>query len=169
MFTVEEAQALVACVRMAQVWQDPAMAQASQEALGKMLSALPTASRAAALSMAVCAARWAGPRSTGDAAHPRQATQARQEINAQYTDASGGATRRILRPPGCFYWGKVWTLAAWCELRDGFRSFAWTVCPMCARSTARRAITKTKQAKPYPTDLRHAAPPGVHEKLDGTS
>ena len=23
----------------------------------------------------------------------------------------------------CFYWGSVWTLAAWCESRAGFRSF----------------------------------------------
>jgi predicted DNA-binding transcriptional regulator YafY len=24
---------------------------------------------------------------------------------------------------GVFYWGKVWTLAAWCEARQHFRSF----------------------------------------------
>ncbi|MES1163891.1 MAG: WYL domain-containing protein, partial [Rhizobacter sp.] len=23
----------------------------------------------------------------------------------------------------CFYWGAVWTLASWCESRDGFRNF----------------------------------------------
>lgn len=28
-----------------------------------------------------------------------------------------------MRPLGCFYWGKVWTLAAWCELRNDFRAF----------------------------------------------
>jgi predicted DNA-binding transcriptional regulator YafY len=28
-----------------------------------------------------------------------------------------------VRPLGCFYWGKVWTLAAWCEQREDFRSF----------------------------------------------
>src|SRR3989344_2514713 len=31
--------------------------------------------------------------------------------------------RRRLRPLGCFYWGKVWTLSAWCELRNDFRGF----------------------------------------------
>ena len=30
---------------------------------------------------------------------------------------------RRLRPLGCFYWGKVWTLSAWCELRNDFRAF----------------------------------------------
>jgi len=29
----------------------------------------------------------------------------------------------VLRPLALFYWGKVWTLAAWCEARGGFRNF----------------------------------------------
>lgn len=28
-----------------------------------------------------------------------------------------------MRPLGCVYWGEVWTLAAWCEVREGFRNF----------------------------------------------
>jgi predicted DNA-binding transcriptional regulator YafY len=28
-----------------------------------------------------------------------------------------------VRPLGVFYWGKVWTLAAWCESRRDFRNF----------------------------------------------
>ena len=28
-----------------------------------------------------------------------------------------------MRPLGCFYWGKVWTLSTWCELRNDFRGF----------------------------------------------
>ena len=27
------------------------------------------------------------------------------------------------RPLGLWFWGKVWTLVAWCELRDDFRAF----------------------------------------------
>ena len=30
---------------------------------------------------------------------------------------------RTVRPVGLFYWGYNWTLTAWCELRDDFRSF----------------------------------------------
>ena len=26
-------------------------------------------------------------------------------------------------PLGLWFWGKVWTLVAWCELRDDFRTF----------------------------------------------
>ena len=53
----------------------------------------------------------------------REAVQANRKVNVQYRDVSDRLTLRVLRPPGCFYWGKVWTLAAWCEVRDGFRSF----------------------------------------------
>ena len=28
-----------------------------------------------------------------------------------------------MRPLGCFFWGTVWTLGAWCEERQDFRSF----------------------------------------------
>ncbi len=41
MFTQDEAKALVASVRMAQVWLDPALAQGAEDALGKILSVLP--------------------------------------------------------------------------------------------------------------------------------
>ncbi|HRH06301.1 MAG TPA: WYL domain-containing protein, partial [Burkholderiaceae bacterium] len=28
-----------------------------------------------------------------------------------------------VRPLSCFFWGQTWTLAAWCETRNDFRSF----------------------------------------------
>ena len=28
-----------------------------------------------------------------------------------------------MRPLGLFFWGAVWTLAAWCELRNDYRNF----------------------------------------------
>jgi len=28
-----------------------------------------------------------------------------------------------VRPLGAFFWGRLWTLTAWCELREDFRSF----------------------------------------------
>ena len=40
-----------------------------------------------------------------------------------YIDLEGAETRRTLRPLGLHFWGRVWTLAAWCGLRGGFRTF----------------------------------------------
>ena len=55
MFTLDEARALVAGVRLAQSWLDPLLARESENALGKILSVLPPAVRAAAESLAVFA------------------------------------------------------------------------------------------------------------------
>ena len=124
MFTHDEARALAASVRMAQAWQDPAMAQAAEVALGKILSVLPTAARAAAQSLAV----YAPPLGLGAALKARlqtlrESAQAHRRLHVHYRDASDQLTQRTLRPLGCFYWGKVWTLAAWCESRQDFRAF----------------------------------------------
>ena len=124
MFSHDEARALVASVRMAQVWQDPALAQAAEMALGKILSVLPVAARVAAQSMAV----YAPPLGLQPAVQItlqtlREAVQARRKLQVAYRDAADRASLRIVRPLGCFYWGSVWTLAAWCETRNDFRSF----------------------------------------------
>ena len=124
MFTVDEARALVASVRIAQVWQDPALAQASNMALSKILSVLPTTARAAAQSMAV----YAPPVGLEPAVQAtlqtlREAAQGHRKLQLHYRDATDALSQRTVRPLGCFYWGKVWTLGAWCESRNAFRSF----------------------------------------------
>lgn len=45
MFTVDEARALVATTRMAQQWLDPALAQASESALSRVMSVLSASQR----------------------------------------------------------------------------------------------------------------------------
>jgi predicted DNA-binding transcriptional regulator YafY len=53
----------------------------------------------------------------------REAAQAHHKLRVNYSDAQGQPSERTVRPLGCFYWGKVWTLVAWCEARQAFRSF----------------------------------------------
>ncbi len=52
-----------------------------------------------------------------------QALSASRRIVLDYARDDGSPSARTIRPLGLYYWGKVWTLAAWCELRDDFRSF----------------------------------------------
>lgn len=124
MFSHDEARALVASVRMAQVWQDPALAQAAQAGLGKILSVLPLAARVAAQSMALYAPpSGLEPAVQATLGQLRDAVQARRKLRFGYRDAAEQSTQRTVWPLGCFYWGKVWTLAGWCETRRDFRSF----------------------------------------------
>ena len=124
MFTQDEAKALVASVRMAQVWLDPAMSQGAQDALGKILSVLPAQARVAAEALAVYAPPGGLPATAQRTLQTlREAVHERRKIFINYRDVADKASERTLRPLGCFYWGKVWTLAAWCEQRNDFRSF----------------------------------------------
>ena len=44
-------------------------------------------------------------------------------MHVVYDALDGETSERDLRPLGLYHWGKVWTLAAWCELRTDFRNF----------------------------------------------
>ena len=52
-----------------------------------------------------------------------EAVQSRHKLRLRYRDVDDSLSERVVRPLGCFYWGKVWTLSAWCELRQDFRGF----------------------------------------------
>jgi predicted DNA-binding transcriptional regulator YafY len=124
MFTQEEATALVAAARVAQTWVDPAMARAIETGLGKILSVLPSAARASAEALTMYAPAMALDDATRMQLQTlREAVQSRSKLQVSYRDLAGGDTERTVRPLGCLYWGKVWTLSAWCELRGDFRGF----------------------------------------------
>lgn len=124
MFDAEEAKALVASVRLAQPRLDAELAQQAEAALSKIVAVLPPAARAAAESLALFAPMPVLDEATRDRLLTlRRAAEARTKLRLHYRDLQGEASARIVRPLGCFLWDRVWTLAAWCELRQDFRSF----------------------------------------------
>jgi predicted DNA-binding transcriptional regulator YafY len=124
MFSSSEAQALVAAVRIAQTWLDPQLAASSQDALSRVMSVLPAKERAAAESLLVMVPP-VGPEPGVQhlLQQLREAAQHKIVCEIQYRDAAELRSQRKVLPLGVFYWGKVWTLAAWCQARHDFRSF----------------------------------------------
>lgn len=53
----------------------------------------------------------------------RRAIRAGERITITYIDPRGVESHRDIRPLDLTLWGKVWTLAAWCEARRDFRDF----------------------------------------------
>lgn len=53
----------------------------------------------------------------------RSAIRARQKLRLHYVATDGTPTTRTVRPLRMDCWGRVWTLTAWCELREDFREF----------------------------------------------
>ena len=124
MFTADEAKALVAAVRLAQPRLDVALSNEAESALSKILSVLPPATRAAAESLAVYAPPVGPDTATRERLQVlRVAAEERRVVGLRYLDLKGRVSERRVRPLGCFYWSEVWTLAAWCEVREGFRNF----------------------------------------------
>lgn len=124
MFSTEEAKALVASVRIAQARLDSPLAAQAEMALSKILAVLPAAARAAAESLAIYAPP-VGPDAATRARleQLRHAIEQRRKLRIVYRDLAERDSVRTVRPLGCFFWGAVWTLGAWCETREAFRSF----------------------------------------------
>ncbi|MGH9140429.1 MAG: helix-turn-helix transcriptional regulator [Vicinamibacterales bacterium] len=64
-----------------------------------------------------------GARSAAGLAVARDALTARRRLHVHYANEKGEESEGTVRPLGVFFWGKTWTLAAWCEMRTGFRNF----------------------------------------------
>jgi predicted DNA-binding transcriptional regulator YafY len=52
----------------------------------------------------------------------RAAIRGRERLAISYLDAAGRQTHRDIRPLQLAFWGRVWSLAAWCEAH-GFQQF----------------------------------------------
>ncbi|QXT39580.1 helix-turn-helix transcriptional regulator [Gymnodinialimonas ceratoperidinii] len=125
MFTEEEIVALSVGARMLRTWGGTSMARGADSALAKITSVLPDATRTRAERLRFEA--WttspldAKTRATIDTVEA--AIQAPERLAVDYRDDKGAETERILRPLGLWFWGSVWTLVAWCELRQAYRMF----------------------------------------------
>lgn len=53
----------------------------------------------------------------------RAAIRARQKLRLTYHSRNKALTQRVVRPLHLEYWGRIWSLTAWCELRAAHRVF----------------------------------------------
>ena len=52
-----------------------------------------------------------------------EACTTRTMVRLLYAREDGQPSTRTVRPLALYFWGGVWTLVAWCDLRGDFRSF----------------------------------------------
>ena len=124
MFTREEIRALVLGARLVRAFGGSEMAQAAEEALVKIEAVLPEADRLASRSANIFAMNFRTPDEQRVCLDFLDlAIEERAKITFSYRDEAERETARTVWPLGLFFWGQVWTLLAWCELRSDFRSF----------------------------------------------
>jgi predicted DNA-binding transcriptional regulator YafY len=121
--TPDEVQALTLGLQLVTRGADPSLAAAADSLQGKIAAVLPSR-----LMDGVGEATWVFPGAEALAAARhlptlRRAIRLRERVVIGYVDRSGIPTERPIRPLILEFWGRVWTLAAWCEARADFRSF----------------------------------------------
>lgn len=124
MFSVAEVQALVLGARMVEAWGDPGLRSAARNSLRKIEAVLPPSERHRVVDTALYALSfWVPDEPRETLGVVRRAIDARRRLHITYARDDGTVTERVIRPLGLFFWGRTWTVAAWCELRTDHRSF----------------------------------------------
>ena len=124
MFDSEEIEALVLGARLVSAFADTKLARAAHSVVSKVEAVLPARMKPRVSTAGLYAPRTPSSRASGEGLHAiRAALAERQKLRIHYVKDDGEATDRVIRPLGAFFWGRSWTVTAWCELRDDFRNF----------------------------------------------
>lgn len=122
MFTTDEVEALVAGARMVEAWADPGLKEAARSLLRKAEAAMPSSRKLEDLPILVPDFHIP-PATAAFLGELRVALRERHKVRVRYTRKDGEHSVRVVRPLGLAFWGRSWSLAAWCETRGDFRTF----------------------------------------------
>ena len=124
MFKEAEIEALVLGARIVESWADNELAEAASDAIAKIEAVIPERLRGFMANTALLAPpmHFMEP-ITFDLADLRRAVRGQIKVHFRYADVLSRASERTVRPLSLAYFGPVWVLAAWCELREDFRTF----------------------------------------------
>jgi predicted DNA-binding transcriptional regulator YafY len=124
MFGEEEIEAIVLGSRWVAERGDEKLANAARAALGKILSVLPSDLRDEA-ELSSLLVGPGDPISAGDQQLPliRSAIRRERKLAIGYADRDASVTMRTIWPFALGYFDRTRVIAAWCELRNGYRHF----------------------------------------------
>ncbi len=124
MFDVEELDALMLGAQMVESWGDPALAKAARQAVDKITSVLPDQLRKEIeKTFLFSIPTQSSPVTSIDFTKLRRAIRSKHKVEFSYVREDGQSSTRKVRPLCMAFFGPVWLLAAWCELREDFRNF----------------------------------------------
>jgi predicted DNA-binding transcriptional regulator YafY len=123
-FNADEVQALVLGARMVETWGDDDLRRAARSVLDKLDATLPEPNRALLEATALFSMSFA----VKDVVRKRlrvvrRGIDERCKLAFAYRKEDEAPEARTVRPLGLYFWGRTWTLGAWCELRADYRNF----------------------------------------------
>ncbi|MEJ1967207.1 MAG: YafY family protein [Rhizomicrobium sp.] len=124
MLTADEIEAAMLGAQWVMGRGDAALARAARDLVAKIGAVVPPHLRPLALDSTLVSPNWTRIVSDSvDMARVRAAIHAQTKIALLYGDEQGRQTERTIWPIAVSYWDTVRVVVAWCELRNGFRSF----------------------------------------------
>lgn len=123
-FNAAEIEALVLGMRMVESWGDGELGAAARSVMAKASAVLPAPLRRLLVETPLFAPGVADPANrTAELTPLRKGIAEARKLRIGYLDVEDRRTDRVVRPLALYFWGRKWTLGAWCELRSGYRNF----------------------------------------------
>ncbi|MEZ4264973.1 MAG: YafY family protein [Myxococcota bacterium] len=156
MFDHSELEALVLGARMVQAWSDDALARSARSVLEKVTAVLPAGLAARRGEIPLHSPHFGLDEDERETfALCRAAIEGQTRLILDYMRADGDRRQRIVWPLGLFFWGRTWTLGAWCEIREDYRSFR--IDRIVSADDVGTAKTRTGELPTLAGFLKHAS------------
>jgi len=124
MFDADELEAMILGVKMITAWSGNELAKSALSALDKIEAVIPEELKRNIQNSKLFVPTFSIPNlHKANFESLRQAINNKHQIKIDYRKLDDEESSRTLSPLGLYYWGKVWTLVAWCHLRGAFRVF----------------------------------------------
>jgi predicted DNA-binding transcriptional regulator YafY len=120
--TRDELEALRLGVQLVASAADPSLARAAISLRAKIAAVTPDAGRDSGSDTFVFASAEAA-KAAPHLSLIRRAIREHERLWLRYTALGGQPSERVVRPLQLEFWGRAWTLTAWCEDRADFRVF----------------------------------------------
>lgn len=159
MFTAEELEALVLGGRWVQAQPDAGLADAARNALGKIATASPDDLRDRIKDTGLWPVLMRGPlEPVPILGVMREAMRTERAVHIAYADESGNSSERDIWPVQLAYYEGKQIVAAWCCLREAFRSFRTDRITAATATERRYGRRRTVLAKEWVEDWRRRHP-----------
>lgn len=167
MLSEEEVEAVVVALSLLSRTGDKGLKAAAESVHGKIAAILPSEARRPIDQVSLYAPAWGVTEPENvDLGLVRRAIRDEQKLRLDYADEQGRPSERIVRPIAVIYYVETIHIAAWCELRQGFRHFRAdrirTCTPLDARFTGEGAKLRTAwTAERVPDGKKQKTIPGT--------
>jgi predicted DNA-binding transcriptional regulator YafY len=125
MLSEDETEAVVLGLRYVDQRGDADLAKAAADALAKIAAVLSPATQEALQNPTALPgpSGWGFPINEVDLTALRRAIRSQAKLRIDYEDAGGARTNRVIWPIALGFMNEARALVAWCELRQGYRTF----------------------------------------------